>query len=288
MNKVYIIIPVFNRKEYTRECLSSLHKQSYSNIQIVVIDDGSTDGTEQMIEELFPKVNVFRGDGSLWWSKSTNVGVQFALEKGDDNDYILLLNNDLVVDENYLETLISASKKGNNSLIGSVSVDIYNPVQIHDGGFHINWWTAKHTPINANKELLNMQESIELQLVSTLSGRGTLVPTSVFKKIGIFDAHQFPQYFGDYEFAVRAKLNGYNLFVSYKSIVYSHVKQTGLGNSSQKRNFIKFFFNIKSPGNIFYRIRFATSCVKNPIQMICFLTFDLTRNFFHWLKSYII
>lgn len=283
---IYIVIPVHNRKIFTKECLLSLQKQSFKDFQIIVIDDGSTDGTAEMIENEFPNVVLLKGNGNLWWTGATNKGVQYALAKGTNNDYILTLNDDLVVKENYLESIFQEATIYKNSLIGSVSVDISNPTRIFEGGDLINFWTAKYIRINKGKLLLNISPTTSIE-VSTLSGRGTLIPFSVFKKIGIYNSRKFPQYAADYEFAIRAKRNGFKLIISYRVVLLSHIKETGIGEKN-KNNFFQYFFSIKSPENIFYRIRFASAITKNPLQFIIFLTFDFIRIFGHYCRNRLI
>ena len=71
---ISIVIPVHNRREFTRQCLACLAVQTYRNVQTIVVDDGSTDGTDIMISQEFPDVVVMRGDGNLWWTEATNWG----------------------------------------------------------------------------------------------------------------------------------------------------------------------------------------------------------------------
>ena len=69
-----------NRKEYTHQCLLSIYKQTNKNFIVIVIDDGSTDGTGEMITNEFPEVILLKGDGNLWWTKAINLGIKHALK----------------------------------------------------------------------------------------------------------------------------------------------------------------------------------------------------------------
>jgi len=77
---IFIVIPVYNRINFTKKCLNSIKQQTYQNYRVVVIDDGSTDGTAALLAEEFPEVHVIQGDGNLWWTAATNLGV---VPKGD-------------------------------------------------------------------------------------------------------------------------------------------------------------------------------------------------------------
>ena len=80
--RVEIVTPVHNRKEITLQCLKSLSKinQEGLDVHIIVVDDGSTDGTSEAIESRYPEVEVIKGDGNLWYTEGTNVGVRAALK----------------------------------------------------------------------------------------------------------------------------------------------------------------------------------------------------------------
>ena len=118
--KMYVVIPVHNRKALTRGCLQSLQQQSDENFEIVVIDDGSTDGTSEMIRQQFPNVVLLQGDGNLWWVGAINEGIRHVLDICSPDDCILLLNDDLVVPQNYISQLKKLALTFPNTLIGSV------------------------------------------------------------------------------------------------------------------------------------------------------------------------
>jgi GT2 family glycosyltransferase len=144
---IYIIIPVFNRKALTRECLCSIEEQGYKNFKIVVVDHGSTDGTSEMIMKHFSEVIILKGDESMWWTAATNIGIKKALSlSSSDHDFILTLNNDLIVDIDYLNQLLKVYEINKPCIVGSVSVDIKNPNKISYIGLKWNKITAKYKP----------------------------------------------------------------------------------------------------------------------------------------------
>ena len=79
---VALVIPVHNSKDDTREFLESLKQLSYPNYKTIIIDDGSIDGTEEMIRQEYPEVVLLKGDGNLWSSNATNMGMEKAIEIG--------------------------------------------------------------------------------------------------------------------------------------------------------------------------------------------------------------
>src|SRR5262249_16781098 len=150
-SKIYVVVPVFNRKSLTERFLRDMHKQTFRNFEIIVVDDGSTDGTAELISEQFKEVQLLRGDGNLWWTGATNLGIRHAIAQASEDDAILIINDDLDVNADYLETLHKLSKSMPKTLIGSVIVDIKNPEIIYDGGRLVNWWTAKFKILNSQR-----------------------------------------------------------------------------------------------------------------------------------------
>lgn len=286
--KVYIIIPVHNRKRLTKICLSSLQKQTYKNFTPVVIDDNSTDGTSLMVKEEFGNfVKLIKGDGNLWWSGATNLGVKHILPKAKDDDLILTLNNDLIVKENYLEMLVECGKKYPYSLIGSLALYKNTSNKVCFGGNKWNKITAKSRNNFKDGEIINFKVIPEVIDTDILPGRGTLIPIKVFKEIGFFDNSNFPQYAADYDFSLRAKEKGYKLLISTKSLVFSEVQETGINFKYDKPgffNFIKSLYFIKSANNLKVRFRFAK---RHARFWFIYIIFDTSRLIGSFVRSFL-
>lgn len=275
---IYIIIPVFNRLHFTKHCIDSLLTQHYKHYTIIVVNDGSTDNTADYIRSKYKDVILLQGSGNLWWTGATNMGVEKALELSTAaGDFILTLNNDLEVNEHYLESLVAAAQKNQPALIGSVSVDINKIEKVHFAGTLWSATTAKYRPAVSKKlsysELLKMGETIHTDL---LPGRGVLIPINVFREIGLYDFASFPHYMADEDFAVRAKKPGYKLLVATKAVVYNHVNETGLKKQAKNFKFFKdVFTSIKSPVNFSNRWRWAKKHA--AIFAPAYFLFDMTR-----------
>jgi GT2 family glycosyltransferase len=165
---VYVIIPVHNRKEFTRDCLNSLQRQTVSGHQIIVVDDGSTDGTKEMLANEFPDVVVLPGNGNLFWTAAINLGVKRALTLGAE--YILTLNNDTVASGNFIEQMLFWAEltSTSNALLGALDVDI-NTKKPYYGGERVDWKLSKSRFLL--KEL-RQEDQKGLHEVSLYPGRG--------------------------------------------------------------------------------------------------------------------
>jgi GT2 family glycosyltransferase len=245
---IYIVIPVHNRKEKTESCLKCLSRQSYTNSCIIVIDDGSTDGTSEMINKQFPDVVVLKGDGNLWWTEATNRGCKYAMEKGAK--LVLTLNDDVLIKENYLEKMSEAHSQAPQSIIGSLHLSQEaHPRILFAGVISHSRVTGKSV---RNWYYYEMFEGQYRGLLPTgvLPGRGTLIPRDVFESIGYFDAKRFPQYKADFEFSHRARTAGFLLYVNAESPVFSAVdggdELNERGESDDFSSFFRSFFESKS------------------------------------------
>lgn len=246
-SKIYIVIPVHNRKEFTKNCLLSLRKQTYQNFKTVIIDDGSTDGTAEMLANDFPEVQVIKGDGNLWWTAATNLGVKYALE--NNADYVLTLNNDTIAIEDFLEKMIYWADKTPNSLLGAFAIDADTKKPVY-GGEIINWKWANSKFL---LDILPKEQWHGLHEVTHFPGRGLLIPIEVFKKIGFFDEKHFPHYAADYDFTHRAIRAGYRVYCNFdaKLIIYPDVSGDAENRKKKSlKNYYNHLFGIKGGANL--------------------------------------
>ena len=281
---IYVVIPVYNRKDFTRRCLRSFFEQQTQDFHIIVVDDGSTDGTSAMIHEEFPEVTVLHGDGNQWWVGSVNKGIEHSLSLCQPDDYILVINDDLVVPPSYLSGLLNAAKSHEQSIIGSVETTLTAPRTIKSGGGRVNWATAKYTRLNQGRSLDEFPEGYTVE-VSKLTGRGTLFPSEAFRVAGLYDNDHFKQC-GDTELPVRASFkHGYSLFISYDAVVISFPSTKVDINSKrhyQLRDAPKYFFNIRSHYNVKDHFWFAHNVAPNKLWFLRFVTLEFLRNVGHF------
>jgi N-acetylglucosaminyl-diphospho-decaprenol L-rhamnosyltransferase len=283
--KIYVVVPVFNRQPLIERFLYCMREQTFQNFETIVVDDGSTDGTAELITTHFKEVELLRGDGNLWWTGAINLGIVHALAKASKEDAaILVINDDVEVDPDYLQTLHKMWRSTPRALLGSVVVDINDPEVIVDGGRIVNWWIAKFTMLNSERKLWEFPNDHYVD-ASLLTGWGTLIPIQVFREIGLYDDKHFQQC-GDTELPVRAKNAGYRLMVSYRARVKVHVDASDAVNVAIGYSLWdakRYFFGVKSNFRIKYRFFFGFNTAKNPLAFFSFLLFDLLRVTGHFL-----
>ncbi len=201
---IHVLIPFFNRKQLTLECLESFSKQTYSDYSITLVDDGSTNGSSEAIQSRFPNVEIIKTKGGLWWAESLNVGLKTILPRAGLNGFVLIINQDTAVKEDYLKKMLKASEESGRALVGST---LKSP-----SGETIK----KSTSVDWDRFTFS-NSSGKIDLLPT---RGILIPVEVFQKIGLFTP-LLPHHGADINFSMKAKRAGFNLVLSSEAVVYN-------------------------------------------------------------------
>jgi hypothetical protein len=168
------------------------------------------------------------------------------------------MNNDTLIEKNYVETLVRVSRE-RNAAVGGLIVDSRDPSHILDAGEFVDWKTYSFPVKTAIESGETFLEGVDL-----LPGRGTLVPIYMIKLSGNINARLFPHYIADYEFFCRLKRRGFRLGVTYEAKVQSHVEATGVyAVSVSSLTFSQAWaalFSTKSMDNVRDHWRFIEQC----------------------------
>ena len=273
---IWICIPVFNRKDLTLKCLTTLHKQLFTDFKIVICDHGSTDGTTEAIHEQYPNVIVINADSSLWWTGAINRCIDYVLINAKQGDAVLTLNDDTELLEDYLFNLAKNFNKYPNTIITSPIIDIKTKSTV-DIGYRFNWLLATSTPVNfSDHHIPNNETIIE---VTHASGRGTLFPIAVYKTVGLYDEKHLPHYGADEDLTFKATRSGYKIYVSKECPVLSYVEATGMTSVLKEfslKSFLTYFTSMRSPANLKMRFWYGwNNCPK--VILPIYLIIDFTR-----------
>ena len=249
---IHVVIPVHNRLNFTIDCLNSLKKQDiYDQFNLIIVDDGSIDGTSDYLKKNFPEVKVLYGDGSLYWGGAINYAVKYLNNIYKDQDWVLIVNNDVEFAFDAISALLKVSiSKKRKVLSSALTVDFKDKKTIITSGTIVKSWffnKTKHILRGLNIEQLTQKKPIK---VDFLTGRCVLHPVEIFKVAGNYDCKNFLHYGGDDEFAMRVKKYGYETLVCPNSIVFLKTKNLEYKKKLNFKNFKFTFFDIKSSSNI--------------------------------------
>ena len=269
---VNIVIPVFNRINETKKIISNLRVQNTDEkIKILIIDDGSTDGTSEWLsaqKDLF----FLKGNGKLFWGGAINLGINYIIKNHPNDEWILLINNDVEVKKDYVDNLVKIAKKNYPAAVGSIVKNKKN--EIVSLGPRID--TSKLEVEEIYKENLVFKNEIIFEEVDALSGRGVIYPLkSIIEAKGI-NSKIFPHYYGDYSLSMKINKKGYKLMTSLKAIVFTDENFKLLTAQRKNYSIIKKLFSKKST-SLFYSYFFFWWQASNfkqrmilPLRMIIF------------------
>jgi GT2 family glycosyltransferase len=271
--RIFVLIPVFNRVDYSRRVLQSLQSQSLADrLRLIFINDGSTDDTATFLNDALlynqPDLVVLNGDGNLWWAGAIQKGLNYLrTQRPTKDDYVLFLNNDVWFSSDYVETLTQISRRYDGAAVGSALHVVTKTPVLADLGPRVNADRFKTTEVLI--ELSDQERRIpkEIYAVDALSGRGTLYPALLFERFGGMRPCLLPHYFADYELAIRFHRNGVLLLTSSKAIVYSDPR---FGNDFSNFGRVERYFRRGSSANLFHKFTFYL-LISSPIQCVTFL-----------------
>lgn len=240
--RVGVVIPTHNRKNALEKILEQLERQQLDEgVQIltIVVVDGSTDGTLEMLQDRFPDVHIVIGNGHWWYTKSINMGLRYL--EDFSVKYVLIMNDDCEIEEKYVDTLIKASEKvGESAIIGSLVLTSHEPYRIFFSGVEsVDWRFYRSKRYRRFLSLCEIEKLSGLHSSVVLPGRGMFIPSKILSVLNYFD-EVFPQYGSDDDFCLRALKQGIGVYVSWDARVYSNPEETGAGSYFVKQPFLVF------------------------------------------------
>lgn len=280
--RVGIVFPVHNRRDITLQCLRSLARIDSENLEvhIVMVDDGSSDGTSEAVEKEFPAVEIIKGDGNLWFSESTNVGARAAMKH--NLDYVLMMNDDQVFDSKFLKYMVETAEKNPRSVVGSLLLlwdsphKLFQVAPIWDtfkGGWQF-WnnqtiWTVPKKPWK----------------VDIIVGNCVLVPVKAIEEEGLMDSKRYMNC-GDAEFTPRLRKKGWQLLIEPRARVFCQPNSIFTLDKSLtlREKADALFFDLRHHQNL--RRRFYTHLDSAPSKLKGIVGFGVFLSSLVWGKIF--
>jgi GT2 family glycosyltransferase len=246
---VYIIIPVHNRKKITLNCLDNLEQSGdLCRFTVVVVDDGSTDGTSKEVTHVYPGVVVVKGDGNLWWTGAIRTGMEYAYQEGAE--FYIWLNDDCLPGPGALQSLVRFLQEHPKSIAAPACYLSDQQTVVENG---CRGRTRLTAPPGENL------------VVDSVAGYCVGLPKTLIDSIGFPDDQRFPHYGGDDMYLLKGTRSGFSTYILGNARVVladmdqhthdfsSYIKQRFLENLSFKSIFMnrKSRYNFRTQLNYF-------------------------------------
>lgn len=282
---VYIIVLSWNGRNDTIECLKSLQQLTYPNALILLVDNASTDGTVAAVRSAFPRVEILVNEKNIRFAGGNNVGIHHALRQGAK--YVLLLNNDTVVDPDFLNYLVHGAEQ--DTAIGMAGPKIYYyreprlraemPASSNFGvqarliwsaGGTIEWWKGWISHVGIREYDRGQYDTI--REVDYLTACCVLVKREVIERVGMLDERYFI-YGEDADWCVRARRAGYKLLYIPSSVLWHKISVSAGGHLSWFKNWNK----LKSQLRLMVRYAKPYHWLTIPVFLVGNIVLAITR-----------
>ena len=238
--KVFILLPVHNRRAITEKFVDCLAAQTYLNYHLILIDDGSTDGTSEMVRSRIGNLTVLTGKGDWWWAGSLQQGVDWLKRNAADDDIVVFINDDVTFAPDFLLNGVRLLDQHGGMVLPQVLNEETGNIE--------------ETGVAADLKKLTFRTAESPERINCLPTRGLFMRMSVLRKVGGFFPKLLPHYLSDYEFTIRAHRLGVALTTSPKLTIGFDKGATGYRNLEGESftDFLKKYFSIKSALNPIY------------------------------------
>jgi hypothetical protein len=207
MPKVFVVVLCYNGIDLTLTCLDSVQKQEYVDVETVVVDNGSSDGTISIIQEKYPQIICIQNYENLGYALGNNKGIEFAIEHGAEA--VFLLNNDTRLQDGCISRLVETLQS--DPRIGIVGPMVYTWDEnktISSAGGMVNWRLAHAVNVGMGEIDTGQYEGREVDFIN---GCGIMVSKQAVEKAGGLDP-KFFMYWEETDWCLRVKEAGFKVY----------------------------------------------------------------------------
>lgn len=234
--KVTFVVVNWNQKDLTLDCLASLRQQEFGKFDVIVVDNGSQDGSVTAIRAGFPEVCVLENSTNLGIAAANNIGIRQALDCG--TDYVFLLNNDTTVHPSMLNHLVSvAESQPDIGTVGPTMLYYDDPEIVWCAGNSIDWRTGSTARLWDRMHLGSLEE-FEDRTVDFVTSCAACIKAAVFHKVGLMDERYFI-YYDETDWFVRASEAGFRTVYVPRAKMW-HKVSASMGTTSPATD---YYFN---------------------------------------------
>jgi len=249
---IHILLPVHNRLHIVKRFIHCLQAQTGVRYHLILIDDGSTDGTPDYVKSQIKDLTVLTGRGDWWWGGSLHQGYGWLkANKVNAGDFVLMVNNDTEFGEDFLQKSTEVLSEHHKTLLLPEVYSRQSSKLIETGVF-------------ADWHRFTFENTEDRGKINCLTTRALFLRVGDLMDIGGFHPVLLPHYLSDHEFTIRAFQKGYQLRVDPALKITVDESTTGphaLCRGTGRAEFFKEYFSKRSPGNPVYWFSFvALAC----------------------------
>lgn len=232
--KTAIILVNWNSYEYTHQCISSLADLPQLDVEIIVVDNGSEDGSGKQLKETHPNITLLESATNTGFTGGNNIGLHYSL--ANEFTYSLLLNNDTITTPSFIQVLTDYMDVHPD--VGIIQPKImyeHNRSLLWNGGSYFNQWLGIAWTSGHNKPPSTKHETIKE--VDWVTGCALLTRNQILKESGLLAANFFI-YYEDVDLSFRIKKMGYRLVYHPQSIIYHIAGASNKKKTKGKEGFV--------------------------------------------------
>ena len=256
LGKIGIVIVNYNGAAYQNDALKTIYASTYNNFEVIIVDSGSKDNSIELAKKQFPQAHYLMQDENVGVAKGNNIGIRYALDELDE-EYILLINNDIELDKNNLQELI---KKADENTVTVPKIYYFEPNNMLWFAGGEMYWNKGESGHIGNFQIDKGQYDEE-RIIGYAPTCCMLIHRKIFEKIGLEDEIVF-MYFDDTDLCVRITDAGFKIKYVPNAKMWHKVSSSGGGMDSKVyvyynfRN--KFYFMNKYKNRLLFPARLFT------------------------------
>lgn len=220
-----IVIPNYNGMAHLKDCLDSLRIQSFCDFRILIVDNASSDSSIEFIESVYPECQLIKLEKNLGFAKAVNVGIRNAISI-NSSKYIILLNNDIECDKDFVKELMNGFKDPDTGSVASKMMNYYDRNIIDDTG---NFIKLDNLPYPRGQKEVDTGQYDKGEWIFGACAGAAIYKSEIFDKVGYFD-EDFISYFEDVDISFRQQRYGYKCYYNPKAVCYHKRGATSLKN----------------------------------------------------------
>lgn len=264
---VYVLILNWNDADNTLACLESVHQLAYPNLRVVVVDNGSTDGSDQTIRQTFPNIDWIANVRNLGFAGGANVGLEHARQNGAD--YVLFINNDTVLDPALLTELVRVAE--GHPRAGLLTPKIYyydDPTLVWAAGAYMARFPPRVKIIGSARR--DSPRYDVLRQVDYVTGCAILISRQVLEAIRGFDPIYWPIYHEDYDLCATVTKEGFEIWYVPTAKMWHKESQSQRGSGTKAfnlgKNIVPFYLKHGRPPRLTLAVFVAWVMVREVIK----------------------